>query len=131
MKKILSLIMVTVICLMLTGCTRSITFSTFKDKIDNKETFIVEVIQDGCSHCEEFEPVFSDFTKKYNLEYFQLNLKNVSQNEYNILNSEYTVEGTPTVLLIKKGKLLKDYVISGNVSKDELKKVFTKAKYIK
>ncbi len=131
MKKLLSLFVVTIICITLTGCTRSITYSTFKKNIKNKESMIVEVVQTGCSHCEAFEPKFKEFTSEHNLTYVKLNISNISQEEYNELSSTYGIEGTPTVLLIKNGKHLDEFKIAGDVSKEELTNVFTNAGYIK
>ncbi|MBR4619310.1 MAG: thioredoxin family protein [Bacilli bacterium] len=131
MKKKILIIATLICCLITTGCTRTITYKTFIDRINNKESMIVEVIQTGCSHCEKFEPVFSKFTKENNLSYVKLNISNISDDDYNYLNTHYGVSGTPTVLIIKNGKELSDYRISGEVSTDVLKDTFKKAGYIK
>ena len=129
-KKILFLLLV-VICIFTSGCTRTITYDTFEKNIKNKESMIVEVMQNGCSHCESFEPVFSSFMKENNLKYVKLNLTNVSDAEYQKLSESYGVTGTPTVLFFKNGKELSEYIISGDQTKDVLEKIFKKAGYIK
>ncbi|MBP3841351.1 MAG: thioredoxin family protein [Bacilli bacterium] len=129
-KKILFLLLV-VICIFTSGCTRTITYDTFEKNIKNKESMIVEVMQNGCSHCESFEPVFSSFMKENNLKYVKLNLTNVSDAEYQKLSESYGVTGTPTVLFFKNGKELSEYRISGDQTKDVLEKIFKKAGYIK
>ena len=82
MKKKLLFVLLVVSCFILTGCTRTITYDTFENRINNKESMIVEVVQNGCSHCEAFEPVFSKFMKDYNLEYVKLNLTNITDEDY-------------------------------------------------
>ena len=129
-KKILFLLLVA-ICIFTSGCTRTITYDTFEKNIKNKESMIVEVMQNGCSHCESFEPVFSSFMKENNLKYVKLNLTNVSDAEYQKLSESYGVTGTPTVLFFKNGKELSEYRISGDQTKDVLEKIFKKAGYIK
>lgn len=129
-QKILFVILIA-FCLISTGCTRSITYETFEKSIDNKESMIVEVMQDGCSHCEAFEPVFSKFAKDNNITYVRLNLTNITDSDYEKLSTTYGVEGTPTVLFIKNGKELSDYRISGEVPREKLEEIFKNAGYIK
>ena len=120
-----------VFCFVLTGCTRSITYETFKQKIKDGSSMIVEVVQDGCSHCEKFEPVFSKFIKDNNLEYVKLNITHMSDDDYQELNANYGVDGTPMVLFIKNGKELSEYRISGEAPVSDLEDTFKKAGYIK
>lgn len=129
-KKIFGLILI-ICCCFMTGCARTITYDTFKEKIKNKESFVVEVIQTGCSHCENFKPVFDKFTNENNIEYFKLNLSNIASSDNQELSSKYDISGTPMVLIFKKGEEQKEFTISGEVSEKTLKTVFKKAGYIK
>lgn len=75
--------------LLLTGCKNSlntvkeIDFSTLQGKIENKETFILEIVQTGCSHCEEFSPRFREVLSKYDLTGYSINLSNLTEEEKN------------------------------------------------
>lgn len=129
-KKIVGMFLI-VCCLVLTGCARSITYQTLEEKINNKETVVVEIIQDGCSHCINFQPVFDKFTNENNIEYVKLNLTNMTSADKEKLNANYDIEGTPTVLIIKDGKELKEYKISGEAPVKTLKETFKKAGFIK
>ena len=66
-KKGIILLTIFIGLLFLTGCSnnlntvKEIDFVTLQSKIDNKESFILVVIQTGCSHCEEFSPRFRVF----------------------------------------------------------------------
>ena len=130
-QKITTLIVFISALVFLTGCTRSITYDTMKNMVDNKKSFIVEIVQDDCSHCEKFAPVFEEFTKEYKIAYYKINLSNMDDNNYSKLDSNYSIKGTPTVIFIKDGKELTDYRITGEKSKKELLTIFKQAGYIK
>lgn len=127
-KKFLGLFLI-LCCFIITGCARTITYKTLEDKIKDKESFVVEVIQTGCSHCEKFEPVFDKFAKDNDIEYFKLNLSNISSVDNESLGNKYDVSGTPTVLIFKKGVNQKELTISGEVPVKTLKEVFKLAGY--
>ncbi len=129
-KKIIGVFLI-ICCFALTGCARTVTYKTMQEKIENKETFVVEIVQDGCSHCINFQPVFDKFAKENDLDYFKLNLTNMSNTDKQQLNAQFEIEGTPTVLLLEKGKELKEYKISGEVPASKLKTIFKKAGFIK
>ena len=131
MKKKLFCLVIIVSCLIITGCARTITYSTFEEKIKNKESFVVLIIQNGCSHCENFKPVFDKFANDNEIEYFKLNLTNISSVDNNSLNSNYNIEGTPTILIFKKGVEQKELRIAGETTTKVLKETFKKAGYIK
>ncbi len=129
-KKILGLILI-VCCLVITGCARTITYTTLEEKVKNKESFVVLIIQNGCIHCEKFQPVFDDFAEENNIEYVKLNLTNMSSIDGNSLNANYEISGTPTLLIFKNGVEQKELTISGEATKNVLKETFKKAGYIK
>lgn len=130
-KRLLLFTFIIATSFLLTGCTRTITYEKMKQMIDNKETFIVEIIQDDCSYCEKFTPIFEKFTKDNNITYYKINISNMDDNNYNRLNSKYSIQGTPTVIFIRDGKELTDYRITGNKTSNELKTIFENAGYLK
>ena len=131
MKKKLFIIVLFTFCFLVTGCARTITYKTLEEKVNNKESFVVLVIQNGCSHCENFQPVFDEFSSENKIDYVKLNLTNINNIDKQDLNAKYNISGTPTVLIFKEGKELQEYRISGEVKKDILKETFKKAGYIK
>lgn len=124
-------------CLFLTGCKNSlntvkeIDFSTLQGKIENKETFILEIVQTGCSHCEEFSPRFREILNKYDLTGYSINLSNLTEEERNKLYEITEVSGTPTVCFFKKGNEEVMNKIVGAVSNKEIYNKLKDAKYIK
>ena len=109
MKRKILLIITFMFMVLLTACSsntnlKSLKYSEFQKMISNKETFIVEVSQDGCSHCASFTPKFEDVLNKNNITAYNLNLSNMAKAERDEFNNNYNVEGTPTVMFFKDGE---------------------------
>lgn len=120
--------------LLLTGCQNTlkrVSYDEIKDMIDKKETFILEITQDGCSHCEEFTPRLKTILKDNNLEAYNLNISYISESDYNKFNEKYTFQGTPTTMFFNKGKEIVSSRITGSISDKKLKNTLKKLKYIK
>ena len=97
-------------CFCLTGCNDSavikeIEYSDLEKMIDNKDSFILEIVQTGCRHCEEFSPRFRKVLKDNNVTAYSLNLYNLNDDDMEKFNDLTTsVSGTPTVLYFENGK---------------------------
>lgn len=134
MKKIFLLLTVIFSCLLFTGCSslKTISFDDLKEKMDNKESFILEVIQTDCSHCKEFSPRFKKVLKENDLTAYQIDTQKLSKDEKKEFDSIIYVSGTPTVVFIKDGKETEThYRISGAVSNNKVIEKLKKAGYIK
>ena len=94
----------------MTGCNDSavikeIEYSDLETLIDNKDSFILEIVQTGCRHCEEFSPRFRKVLKDNNVTAYSLNLYNLNDEDMEKFNDLTTsVSGTPTVLYFEDGK---------------------------
>lgn len=83
---------------------KTITYDELKEKISNKDTFILEVVQTGCPNCTEFTPVFTKVLEENNIVAYSINLTNFDKDEdFNAFQEEYNVSGTPTVIFFKDG----------------------------
>ena len=134
MKKIMAVILIVISTIMITGCSNNntvteINFKDLEEKINNKDSFILEVIQTGCSHCEEFSPRFRAVLKTNNLEAYSINIYNLSDEERKEFNDLVTISGTPTVIFFDKGK--EENKISGAVSNEKLEEELKESSYIK
>ena len=134
MKKIMAIILIVISTIMITGCSNNntvteINFKDLEEKINNKDSFILEVIQTGCSHCEEFSPRFRAVLKTNNLEAYSINIYNLSDEERKEFNDLVTISGTPTVIFFDKGK--EENKISGAVSNEKLEEELKESGYIK
>lgn len=106
-----------------------IDYTELMEKIDNKEDFILFIYQTGCSHCESFEPKLNEVIKKYNLEIYAINLKDLDDIQYEKVKNRTFVSGTPTTVYFKDGK--KEDKITGDKSLEKLISFLKKAGYIK
>lgn len=136
MKKILTLILLTII--ILTGCNSQnnnylevISFDKLTSLIENKESFVLEIYQDGCSHCSVFTPRFKGVLKEYEVNAKALNISNLTEKEYNKFVDIFGSLGTPTVIFIEDGiEKTKINRLVGEASKNEIVRKLKQNGYI-
>ena len=84
MKKV-KYILVLVGVLFITGCSKSnikeISYNEYKNLIDNKETFILEVMREDCINCKNFKPKLNEVAKKYIINVKSISTDNLSDEE--------------------------------------------------
>ena len=132
MKKKIKFLLMGIFIVFLTGCGNStstiteIDYSKLEEMIDNKESFILEIVQTGCSHCEEFSPRFQAVLKTNDKEAYSLNLYNMTEEESKKFSELTTsVSGTPTVLYFEDGKET-SHKINGAVSNEKIEEFLDK-----
>lgn len=137
MKKKIKFLLIGIFIVFLTGCGNSsntiteIDYSKLEDLIDNKESFILEIVQTGCNHCEEFSPRFTAVLKTNDLTAYSLNLYNLTEEEREKFSELTTsVTGTPTVLFFEDGKETSNR-INGAVDNEKIEEHLKDAGYIK
>lgn len=120
----------------ITGCEKnylkSIDYNQFMEKIEKKETFVVEVVQTGCSACKDFTPRFNKIINKYSIEVFQINYSSLSEKEKEEFDASFSISSTPTVFFVTKGE--ETSVLTRMVGSIENDKIINKLKaagYIK
>lgn len=99
-----------------------ITYSTYLEKIDSNEPFLVVIVKDGCGYCEMYEPILEEVADEYNLPINYINLTNLTEEEYNDLAQSNTYLkknqwGTPTTLFMLGDSVVDS--IGGYVEKDK------------
>lgn len=111
--KILSLFIVIIVLVVGCGSNKNkehlidISYDELNKKIENSDTFILEIVQDGCPHCSNFTPVFTSVLEEYELTAYSINIyetKIGSDNLQEFLNTYGKDLGTPTVIFFKDGK---------------------------
>ncbi len=132
-----TLVILVILSSFLTGCgkestVKDLSVSSLEKKIENEETFIVAVIQTGCSACQAYEPIYHSIMTEYHLDAYTINLTNLKEDEEAKLDKISYVSGTPTTLFFVKGKLESSYnKLVGKVSSDNLKNRLEYLEYIK
>lgn len=128
MKKLLILTLILLPILLITGCTNNsssyldtINFDKLNNLIENKESFILEIYQDGCSHCSVFNPRFKSVLNEYKVNAKAINVSNLSEKEFNEFRGIFGDIGTPTVIFIENGiEKTKINRLVGEASKKEI-----------
>ncbi len=123
MKKKLFILTLTMIgCFCISGCTENLNtikeleYDQVKEKIDRKESFILEVIQTGCSHCEEFSPRLKKILAENHITAYSMNLHNLTDEQKKEFKEISYVSGTPTVIFFTEGEEETSHKIVGAVS---------------
>lgn len=78
--------------------------SEFKEKIENKESFIIIMTGSKCSHCESYLPIFKKVLADYDLTAYQIHTDLLNNEESAFVKGVATINGTPTVVFIKDGE---------------------------
>ena len=103
-----------------------------KEKIDNKDSFILVVSQAGCSHCAEYIPVLKEILKDNDIKAYIIDLKAFSKSDRQYLTTIANTSGTPTTLFIEKGEEKATYNrIVGSSNRKNIEAMFKKNGYIK
>jgi thioredoxin 1 len=76
--------------------------STFHENIDNKDKALVLFYATWCPHSQRFLPIFEEYSKSNPDECVQ-----VIVDEHPDLCEEYDIEYYPTLIMFKKGKVVK------------------------
>lgn len=115
-----------------TSLVTFITMNTLKEKLENKDSFVLILSQDGCSHCEAYLKTVDKVISKYNVTIYDLNLSKLNNAQKNELSSLFSISGTPTTVFITEGeeKTSLNRII-GELEKDKLIDKLKNLGYIK
>ena len=134
MKKVLISILI-ILPFLLSGCKTTtyteINYDLYKQLMKNKESFILFIGSDECTHCDDYKVTLNSVIKKYNVEVKYLNLLSLSDKEYNEFTSQISFSGTPTTIFIENGEEKSHYNrIVGAANYDEIVEKFKQNGYI-
>ncbi len=110
---------------------KTISYTEIKEKIENKDTFILYIKKDKCSACENFTPKFQSVLKENNITVYALNLSDLKEKENDELDTIITgIDATPTVIFYEKGIDIGARFV-GSREKEYIKSKLTDLGYIK
>ncbi len=82
-----------------------LTVSELKEKIENKETFILVNTGSECPHCKSYKPKLKKILKEYNITAYEVVLDKIDNDaDSAYLKSVANTSGTPTTVFIKDGE---------------------------
>ena len=88
-----------------TEFVKAINISEFKEKIDNKESFILVITQEGCSHCQAYLPTLTKIGRDHNITFYEMDEKKWSDEDTKYFKSIANFDGsTPTTFFIENGE---------------------------
>ncbi len=104
-----------------------------KEKIDNKDSFILCISATYCIHCKEYKPKLEDISKEYRMDIYYIDFDKYSDEEQELFRNYISFDGgTPVTLFIKNGEEETTVNrINGNVSKDKIISKFKSNGFIK
>lgn len=134
MKKIVTIIMITVTTFILVGCGGpktydEINFDELTTMIDNKEDFVLFIGAESCSACRSFKTTVNKIVENNKVDIKYIDNDKLSEEEYAKLMSYFYFNSTPTTVLVKNGKE-KDRII-GSKKYSQVEKKLKDEKYIK
>jgi len=132
MKKGMLLFLLAFVVLLNTGCDKNyiheISYKEYQKLIENKETFVLEVMKNDCSACRGIRPKLQKITKKYKVEVKFIDLNKLSQEE----NDSFGVSATPTIIFYTNGEEETTTArIEGNISEKRIIEKFKASNFIK
>lgn len=99
-----------------------LTFNEVKEKIDNKESYILCLSRTTCSHCQDYLPRLKRIANKYNVKIYYTEIDKYDDNTYNEFQKTISFDGaTPTTIFFKNGEEKTTATrIEGDVSEDKI-----------
>lgn len=101
------------------GYLLELNLNKLKEKIENKETFVLCISKTTCSHCNDFKPKLKSIASEYNIDIYYIDVDKYDEEEFSNLIS---FDGsTPTTIFIKNGdEETTSNRINGDVSKRKI-----------
>ncbi len=106
-----------------------LSYQEYQDKIDQKESFVVVLSRESCSHCASFLPVAEEFAKTNNVPMYYVDTDTFTEEEWNTFEKSNTFLkknsgkwGTPTTVVLA-GKEAVDYV-EGETTSEKLLELY-------
>ena len=87
-----------------TDGVKSININELRDKINNKDSFILVITQDGCSHCQAYLPTIRKIANKYNITFYDVSQTGLNEEDKTFLKNVANTDGTPTTVFIENGE---------------------------
>ena len=113
MKRAFKILTLLVFVFILTGCDikltkksymKEISYKEYHELLDNKETFILEIMRTDCSACINFKPIITEVANDNKVEVKYINTDNITEEEVDKLFEETGISGTPTIIFYINGE---------------------------
>ena len=96
-----------------------ITVNNFNELLNSDKRFVLLLGRPGCSHCVAFKPIITNVAKDYEVDVYYLDTDIIETlDDWDSIWNLVEQEGTPTVAVIEKQKLIKSN--AGEMTYEEL-----------
>lgn len=137
MKKYTIIILALITMFFISGCNNklktyeTINYSTFLDKIEKKEDFILLIGSYQCSACALFKETIESVIKEYQVKVYYIDIANMSEDEISKLDAKtHYGKMTPVTVFFDQGSLDTINKLEGAVSYNKVVEKFEKKGYI-
>ena len=83
---------------------KTLNINELREKIDNKDSFILILTQDGCTHCHSYLPTIRKIANKYNITFYEISQTGLNNDDKTYLKNVANTDGTPTTIFIENGE---------------------------
>lgn len=99
-----------------------INYNELKEKIDNKEDFVLCVSRTTCSHCQDYKPKLKKVGYKYKIDIYYIDVDLLNDDELKMFKNTVSFDGsTPITIFFKNGEEKTTATrIEGDVSEEKL-----------
>lgn len=88
-----------------TEYVKAINIAELKEKINNKEKFILVVTQEGCTHCNAYIPTLTKIGRDHNITFYEIDEKKWSDEDTKYFKGLANFDGsTPTTFFFEDGE---------------------------
>ncbi|MCI8588641.1 MAG: thioredoxin family protein [Bacilli bacterium] len=132
MKKYGILLILFISCCMMSGCTKNylveISYDEYKQLLENKETFVLEVMKNDCISCKGIRPKLKKIAEKHKIEIKYIDLGKLKEEQIDT----FGVSATPTIIFYTEGEEETTSArIEGNISEKKIIEKFKASSFIK
>lgn len=99
-----------------------INYNELKEKIDNKEDFVLCVSRTTCIHCQDYKPKLKKVGYKYKIDIYYIDVDLLNDDELKMFKNTVSFDGsTPITIFFKNGEEKTTATrIEGDVSEEKL-----------
>lgn len=99
-----------------------VNYNELKEKIDNKEDFVLCISRTTCTHCQDYKPKLKKVGYKYNIDIYYIDVDLLSDSDLTKFKDNVSFDGsTPITVFFKNGEEKTTATrIEGDVSEEKL-----------
>ena len=136
MRKLLFILLLIPIVFITCSCEDKtydeISYSEFKEMMDNEESFVLFIGSTTCKHCDAYKVTLNKVINEYDVDIKYIDISKLDDKDYSALQAKIPFSGTPTTVFIENGEEESSFNrVEGEGSYSEVVEILEKNGYIK